>query len=87
MVRTEHLPASEIEFLRWRAERWMKVRHFPAAFVHSPGFVLRHGLEMLAHTFTGSTVRSLLGLESAAACLRALSGAPPAGASDMAFAC
>ena len=63
VVRTEHLPAGEIEFLRWRAERWMKVRHMPAAFVHSPGFVLRHGLEMLAHTFTGTTVRSVLGLE------------------------
>ena len=63
VVRTAHLPAGEIEFLRWRAERWMKVRHMPAAFVHSPGFVLRHGLEMLAHTFTGTSVRSALGLE------------------------
>jgi anaerobic magnesium-protoporphyrin IX monomethyl ester cyclase len=63
VVRTAHLPAGEIEFLRWRAERWMKVRHMPAAFVHSPGFVLRHGLQMLAHTFTGTTVRSILGLE------------------------
>jgi hypothetical protein len=35
----------------------------PAAFAHSPGFVLRHGLQMLAHTFTGTTVRSVLGLE------------------------
>ena len=43
VVRTAHLPADDIEFLRWRAERWMKVRHLPAAFVHSPGFVLRHG--------------------------------------------
>ena len=41
----------------------MKLRHMPAAFRHSPGFVLRHGVEMLAHTFTGSTVRSLVGLE------------------------
>ncbi len=63
VVRTAHLPAGEIEFLRWRAERWMKVRHMPAAFAHSPGFVLRHGLEMLAHTFTGTSVRSALGLE------------------------
>ena len=64
VVRTEHVSASEIEFMRWREERWMKMRHFPAAFVHSPGFVLRHGLAMLAHTFTGSTGRSMLGLES-----------------------
>ena len=63
VVRTHHLSAKEIEFLRWRAERWMKLRHFPAAFVHSPLFVLRHGLKMLAHTFRGSTIKSLLGLE------------------------
>ena len=30
-------------------------------------FVLRHGLEMMAHTFTGTTLRSLLGMESARA--------------------
>jgi hypothetical protein len=63
VVRTEHVPAREVEFLRWKAERWMKLRHFPAAMRHSPGFVLRHGLEMLAHTFAGSTLRSALGLE------------------------
>jgi radical SAM superfamily enzyme YgiQ (UPF0313 family) len=64
VVRTAHLPADEIEFLRWRAERWMKVRHMPAAFAHSPWFVLRHWPSMLADTFTGSTLRSALGLES-----------------------
>jgi anaerobic magnesium-protoporphyrin IX monomethyl ester cyclase len=65
VVRTEHLTAAEIEFMRWRAERWMKVRHMPAAFKHSPLFVLRNGLEMMRHTFTGTTMRSLLGLEDA----------------------
>jgi radical SAM superfamily enzyme YgiQ (UPF0313 family) len=63
VVRSEHLAADEIEFLRWRAERWMKVRHMPAAFRHSPGFVLRHAPAMLAHTFTGTSVRSIVGLE------------------------
>jgi hypothetical protein len=63
VVRSEHLAADEIEFLRWRAERWMKVRHMPAAFRHSPGFVFRHAPAMLAHTFTGTSVRSMLGLE------------------------
>ena len=63
VVRSEHLTAEEIEFLRWRAERWMKVRHLPAALKHSPVFGLRHGLKMLRHTFRGSTLRSLLGLE------------------------
>jgi radical SAM superfamily enzyme YgiQ (UPF0313 family) len=64
VVRTDHVPADDIEFMRWRAERWMKVRHLPAAFRHSPGFVLRHGLSMLGHTFAGTTIRSLVGLES-----------------------
>jgi radical SAM superfamily enzyme YgiQ (UPF0313 family) len=64
VTRSAHLETDEIEFLRWRAERWMKVRHMPAAFRHSPGFVLKNGRRMLAHTFRGSTWRSVLGLES-----------------------
>lgn len=63
VVRTRHLPAEEVEFLRWRAERWMKVRHVPAVFRHDPWFVLTHTPRMLAHTFRGSSVRSALGLE------------------------
>jgi len=63
VVRSEHVSAEDIEFMRWRADRWMKVAHMPAAFRHSPGFVLRNGLKMLAHTFTGTTLRSALGLE------------------------
>jgi radical SAM superfamily enzyme YgiQ (UPF0313 family) len=63
VVRSEHLSALDIEFLRWRAERWMKVRHLPAVFAHSSMFVLRHAGTMLAHTFTGTTMRSMLGLE------------------------
>jgi hypothetical protein len=39
----------------------MKVRHFPKALATHPGFVLRHGRRMLAHTFRGSTVGSFLG--------------------------
>jgi radical SAM superfamily enzyme YgiQ (UPF0313 family) len=63
VVRSEHVSAEDIEFLRWRAERWMKMKHMPAAFLHSPLFVLRHSLRMLSHTFAGSTLRSALGLE------------------------
>jgi radical SAM superfamily enzyme YgiQ (UPF0313 family) len=36
VVKTEHVNAEEIEFLRWRAERWMKVRHLPAALAFNP---------------------------------------------------
>jgi radical SAM superfamily enzyme YgiQ (UPF0313 family) len=64
VVRTEHLESSEVEFLRWRAERWMKLRHMPAAIVHSPRFTLTHAPQMLAHTFAGTSWRSALGLEN-----------------------
>jgi radical SAM superfamily enzyme YgiQ (UPF0313 family) len=64
VVRSDYLSAEEIEFMRWRAERWMKLRHFGPVLAHSPWFVLRHALEMLRFTFRGSTLRSWLGLES-----------------------
>src|SRR5260370_17083736 len=64
VVRSEHLEAEEIEFLRWRAERWMKVHHMGAVLRHSPGFVLRNWRRMLAHTFRGGSFwQSLVGLE------------------------
>jgi anaerobic magnesium-protoporphyrin IX monomethyl ester cyclase len=64
VVRTEHLDAEEIEFLRWRAERWMKCRHLPVGFVHDPLFVLRHCGDMCRHTFRGSSWKTWIGLES-----------------------
>ena len=63
VVRTQHLPADEVEFLRWKAERWMKTRHIPAVIRHDPWFVLKNGRKMLAHTFRGSSIRSALKLE------------------------
>jgi hypothetical protein len=63
VVRTEHLEAEEIEFMRWRAERWMKLRHFPTALRHDPLYVSRNALKMLRHTFRGSTLRTWLKLE------------------------
>ncbi len=63
VVRTEHLSAEEVEYMRWRAERRMKSRHMPVALLHNPLFVLRNATKMLAHTYRGSTVKSLLGLE------------------------
>jgi radical SAM superfamily enzyme YgiQ (UPF0313 family) len=64
VVRSLHLSAEEIEFMRWRAERWMKVHHMPVVLLRNPIFVLRHGYKMLAHTFRGSTLKSILGLEN-----------------------
>jgi anaerobic magnesium-protoporphyrin IX monomethyl ester cyclase len=64
VVRSAHLEAEEIEFLRWRAERWIKVRHMGAVLRHSPGFALRNWRKMLTHTFRGGSFwASLLGLE------------------------
>src|ERR1035438_544001 len=50
VVATQHLQPEEIEYERWRAERWMKTRHIPAVMAHEPLFVLRNGWRMLAHT-------------------------------------
>jgi hypothetical protein len=70
VTRSAHLSSEEIEFMRWKAERWMKVRHLPAVLRHDPGFVLRHGRRMLAHTFRGSTWKSVVGLEGSRAVFR-----------------
>jgi hypothetical protein len=63
VVRTGSLEPDDIEYLRWRAERWMKVRHLPVVFRHDTGFVARHGLSMLRHTFRGMRLRTWIGLE------------------------
>jgi anaerobic magnesium-protoporphyrin IX monomethyl ester cyclase len=63
VVHTRHIPRDEVGFMRWRAERWIKLRHMPAALRHDPGFVARNAVRMAAHTFRGSSWRSLLGLE------------------------
>ena len=63
MVRTAYLESDEIEFLRWRADRWIKLKHLPVALVHTPLFALRNGIKMLRHTFRGTSLRSILGLE------------------------
>jgi anaerobic magnesium-protoporphyrin IX monomethyl ester cyclase len=70
VTRSAHLSSEEIEYMRWKAERWMKVRHLPAVLRHDPAFVLRNGRRMLAHTFRGSTWKSVLGLEDSRAAFR-----------------
>jgi anaerobic magnesium-protoporphyrin IX monomethyl ester cyclase len=49
--------------LRWKAERWMKLRHFPVVLRHDPWFVLRYAPKMMAYAFRGSTMKTFLGLE------------------------
>jgi len=64
VVATQHLEPEAIEYERWKRERWMKVAHIPAVIAKEPWFVLRHWPKMLAHTFRGTTLRSIFGLES-----------------------
>jgi len=63
VVRTEYMTAMEVEFMRWKAERWMKLRHVPVAMQRNPLFILRNATRIVGHTFRGSTLKSLLGLE------------------------
>ena len=72
VTRSAFLEPDEIEFLRWKAERWMKVRHMPKAFHHDPQFVLKNGMRMLSHTFRGTTWRSALGTRARARGVRTL---------------
>jgi anaerobic magnesium-protoporphyrin IX monomethyl ester cyclase len=63
VVRTQELSPSQIEFMRWRAERWIKLRHMPVVLVHNPWFVLRNAFKMFGHTFRGCSLKTLMGLE------------------------
>jgi hypothetical protein len=63
VVRTHFVPNEQVEYLRWRAERWIKLRHMPTALLRNPSFVLRNALRMLRHTFRGCTLKTFLRLE------------------------
>ncbi len=63
VVRTKHLSAEEVEYLCWKAGRWMKTKHIPAVLRHDPWFVLSNAHKMLAHNFRGTSIRSALKLE------------------------
>jgi len=64
VVATEHLEPQEIEYQRWKVERWMKTAHMPAVISKEPWFAFKNWPQMLMHTFRGSSLRSMLGLES-----------------------
>ena len=63
VVRTKALPSEEIEYMRWRAERWMKVRHMPSVIRRNPRFVMRNAVGMLRHTMRGATLKTWLRME------------------------
>jgi anaerobic magnesium-protoporphyrin IX monomethyl ester cyclase len=63
IVRTKHVSADQVEYLRWKHERSIKTRHIVPVIKHDPWFVLRNGRKMMKHTYRGSTWRNMLGLE------------------------
>ena len=63
VVRTRELSPSQVEFMRWRAERWIKLRHLLVVLMHNPWFVMRNGLKMFGHTFRGCSFKTFTGLE------------------------
>ena len=64
VIATPHIAPQEIEYHRWRAERWMKVKHIPSLLSHDLLFVLRTLPKMLTYNFRGSSLKSVLGLEN-----------------------
>jgi hypothetical protein len=63
VVACENLSGEVIEFLRWKAKRWMRLRHLSALVSHDPLFVLLNVWRILSFNFRGTSWRSLLGLE------------------------
>jgi hypothetical protein len=63
VVACENLSGEEIEFLRWKAERWMRLRHLFVVVSHDPLFVLLNVWKILSFNFRGTSWRSLLCLE------------------------
>jgi radical SAM superfamily enzyme YgiQ (UPF0313 family) len=64
VVANEHLPLEEIEYMRWRAERPMKIRHGWAVFRHDPRFFLEMTNRVIRFIYRGETWLSLFGLAS-----------------------
>jgi radical SAM superfamily enzyme YgiQ (UPF0313 family) len=65
VIRTNHLSASEVEFMRWQAERWLKLRHMILAGITHPSLLLLPGNipDVVAYIFRGTTLETLFGLE------------------------
>lgn len=63
VVACENLSGEEIEFMRWKAERWIKARHWLTLFKHDPLFMARNIGSIAGFNFRGSTIKTFLGLE------------------------
>ena len=64
VVTNPEMDPEEMEFRRWRVERWIKFRHMPKALRANPRWVIRNAPEMFNHTFRGCSWKTFLGLES-----------------------
>jgi anaerobic magnesium-protoporphyrin IX monomethyl ester cyclase len=64
VVACENLSGREIEFLRWKSELKMKLRHCSTIIAHDPLFVLRNSLRSFRFHFRGWSISTFLGLES-----------------------
>jgi radical SAM superfamily enzyme YgiQ (UPF0313 family) len=64
VVTNPGMDPEEMEFRRWRVERWIKFRHMPKALRANPRWVIRNAPEMFNHTFRGCSWKTFLGLES-----------------------
>ena len=62
VVKTKYLTSEEVEFMRWQVDRWMKTKHIFRSAGHN-FYVFRNALRLLAHSFRGSSLKSMLGLE------------------------
>ena len=63
VVRTEGMTPRQVEFMRWQADRFMKLRHMQSILFHEPLFLLRNAHRMFGHTYRGCTLKTLLGIE------------------------
>jgi radical SAM superfamily enzyme YgiQ (UPF0313 family) len=64
VVACENLSGREIEFLRWKSELKMKLRHCPVMIAHDPLFMLRTSLRSFRFHFRGWSIWTFLGLEN-----------------------
>jgi radical SAM superfamily enzyme YgiQ (UPF0313 family) len=63
VVACQKVSKSELEFMRWETERWIKLRHGWVTLGLDTRFTLKHGWQLLTHIFRGETLKSLLGIE------------------------
>jgi hypothetical protein len=63
VVACENLSGDEIEYLRWKAERWIKARHWVELVKHGPIFMARNIEPIFDFKFRGSTLKTFLRLE------------------------